>query len=308
MTTPIRPPARPPVGPAAAAAVPPMPPPPLTAHVTPVETGAVPAAVSFLICGAPGSGKTHFGANMPDPLFFQWESNMATLEKFPGVPYIVPYDWMQHAPTDTSTTKVFSERVLPMLEARRAHEIAGKPIRSIVFDSGTEMGDDLSARIIGTKTNQSDSQARFGEFLREGHALFRRIADLSKPRGALPRYNVAVLFHLTDVTDGEGSLLRVAPAIIGRIKGELQRRFDVGLLMRCRAETAVSVASGGPATTVTTRYFEACTVPPDRFHEGIAFDRLGGGQGPWAALPPVVADPSYAKLVSLWAAKPAAGE
>jgi hypothetical protein len=289
-------PARPVSGPVANSPAPGLPT-PIIAHVTPVASTEI-AAVSFLLCGAPGSGKTHFGANMPDPLFFQWESNMATLEKFPGVPYAVPTDWMQHAPTETSTTKVFSERVLPLLEARRAHEIAGKPVRSIVFDSGTEMGDDLAMRIIGVKTNQSDSQARFGEFLREGHSLFRRIADLAKPRGALPRYNVAVLFHLTDVTDDKGGLLRVAPAIIGRIKGELQRRFDVGLLLRCRAETAISATE--PGKTTTTRHFEACTVPPDRFHEGVAFDRLGGGQGPWRVLPTVVSNPSFAKLIELW--------
>lgn len=277
---------------------------PLVAHVTP-DTITEIGAVSFLLCGAPGSGKTEFGCNMPDPFFVQFDSNMKTLEKHPHIPYIVPTDWMQHAPNETSTTKVFSERVLPMFEARRIHEIAGRPVQSVVFDTGTEMGDDLALRIIGVKTNQSDSQARFGEFLREGHQLFRRCADLAKPRGELPRYNVAVLFHLTDVTDDKGNLIAKAPAIIGRIKGELQRRFDVGLLLRCRAETAVSVATGAaPTAKVVTHHYEACTVPPERIYEGLAFDRLGGN-GPWASLPPVVVNPSYAKLVELWKGKSA---
>jgi hypothetical protein len=288
---------RPPLVPAPAAPQPaPM---TLHAHVTPATITEI-GAVSFLLCGAPGSGKTEFGCNMPAPLFFQWDSNMKTLEKHPEIPYVVPSDWMAGAPTETSTTKVFSERVLPLLEARRAHEIAGRPVESIVFDTGTEMGDDLALRIIGVKTNQSDSQARFGEFLREAHQLFRRVADLAKPRGELPRYNVAVLFHLTDVTDDKGNLLAKAPAIIGRVKGELQRRFDVGLLMRCRAETAVSVTSGAaPGARVTTHHFEACSVPPDRTFEGLAFDRVGG-KGPWTALPAVVTNPTYAQLVELW--------
>jgi hypothetical protein len=260
--------------------------------------------VSFLLCGAPGSGKTHFGMHMPDPLFFQWDSNMKTLEKVADLPHVVPHDWMANAPGETSTTKVFSERVLPLLEARRAHEIAGKPVRSIVFDTGTEMGDDLALRIVGVKTNERDSIARFGEFLREGHALFRRVADLAKPRGTLPRYNVAVLFHTKDVTDDAGNLRHVAPAIMGRLAGEIQRRFDVGLLLRCRVERAVSVAPGqAPGAVVTTEYFEACTKPPDLQHQGLAFDRLGG-EGPWNTLPAVIANPSYAKLVELWTAKP----
>jgi hypothetical protein len=267
-----------------------------TAHRTPTEHAEI-GAVSFLLCGAPGSGKTHFGAGMPDPLFFQWDSNMKTLEKWTNVPFLVPTDWTPE--NETSTTLAFSERVLPLLEARRAHEIAGNPVQSIIFDTGTEMADDLSARIIGTKTNLKDSQARFGEFLREGHSLFRRIADLAKPRGTLPRYNVAVMFHLTDVTDDRGNLKKVAPAIVGRLKGEIQRRFDVGLLMRCRAENSFSVET---KQTTTTRYYEACTVPPDIFHEGLAFDRVGGAVGsePWHTLPAVIVNPSYNRLIELW--------
>ena len=45
-----------------------------------------------MVIGATGSGKTEFGCGMPDPLFFQFDSNMATLEKHPNIPYVVPND------------------------------------------------------------------------------------------------------------------------------------------------------------------------------------------------------------------------
>jgi hypothetical protein len=253
--------------------------------------------VSFLLLGAAGAGKTHFSCGLPDPLFFAWDANLATMEKHPDIPYVVPSDF---APDGVCSTVAFSERVLPLLEARRAHEIAGKPVRSIVFDSGTEMLEDLSLHILGVNTATSTSLPKFGVFKTEGHKLLRRIAGLTRPKGDLPRYNVAMLFHLRETTNDAGALLKITPSIMGALKGEAPRHFDVVLLLRREVKNAVVTTGGAPGKLAQTIEHQAWTVAPDRYYEGI-MDRLGGVGGTrWKQLPPCIIEPSYPRLIELW--------
>jgi hypothetical protein len=232
--------------------------PTIAAHRTPTQRAGE-AVVSLLILGTPGDGKTCLAADF--------------------------------TPEGSNAAVAFEERLLPVLEARRAHEIAGSDVGTVVIDSGTELFESLSHHIIGTNTAQRNSQPKFGEFKIKGHEILRRVAGLAKPKGNSPRYNVAVTFHLRDVTDADGNISKSMPAIFGALKGEAPKHFDCTLLFRRRIETQVSTTPGTPSRKIT--HYEAWSVPPENIYRDTGLlDRMGG--------PSLVEDPSFAKLVSLW--------
>jgi hypothetical protein len=236
-----------------------------------------------------GMGKTHCALTWPNPGVLYYETNMATLEKFKDIPYILG--------EDIGSIENLEMRILPMLETGRHQELFGKPvIDTIVLDSVTECIGDMVAEIQGTKERLS--MPDFGRLLSRGEGLIKRFVDLAKPRAGRPRYNFVATVHLRDVTDEEGALIKVRPAIPGQLKDVLGRLFDTVLVNKIVREETITTLPNQPAKKVTTERRVVWSVPQDKYHS--CKDGVGGGE---LKVLPSVCDGTWPSLRDAWGIK-----
>lgn len=251
--------------------------------------------MSVLYQGGPKTGKTHNALTWPDPLVLYTESNMATLEKFPGVPYLVPADWAEGS---GNIIPGLERLILELSTLRNAHEIAGRTVRTIVFDSATAAFSEVVRIIQGPK--DSLTQQDWGRVLTRCENLLRQLIDLTKPafgKKDLPRYNVVVTVHERDVTDDKGSLISIRPAVAGQVKDIMARWFDTVLLCRATTEAKTEKTPAG-SRVWHERNFHVLTVPPNEYYQ--CGDGVGGGV--FNVLPSRM-DGTYESLAKAWGLK-----
>lgn len=241
--------------------------------------------LTVLYSGDSKSGKTHAALTWPDPGVLYYEVNMATLQKFPNIPFIMGQD--------IGTIENLEMVVLPSLEQGKADQLFGAPVQTIVLDSLTEMFSQLSKEIQGTREKLSIPD--FGRFLSRGESIVKRLVSLSKPTASRPAYNFVATVHLRDVQDDEGNLVKVRPAIPGQMKDILGRFFDTVFVNKMLREERVEMKPDGTARKVLDERRIVWSLPQDKYHA--CGDGIGGGI--LKVLPGVCAG-TYPELIKAW--------
>ena len=222
---------------------------------------------TVLYKGAPGTGKTHNILTWPQPIVGAYfDSNLMTLRNAmkAGVE-VTPYfckDWRQ-----------FADVFVPAVTNR---EIKA---RTIFIDTLDPLGLKMQKDIQGTRPRLT--QADFGTILNRWVDVMGQLVDSTKHSASGPGYNLVCSVHLKDVTDDNGSLLRVSPQLMGAFKDMLEQFFDWVLL--CEASVVAKTVAG---KSVFTKHYQVRTVPPTPQHTC-----KGGG------LPPVCGG-TYTELMA----------
>lgn len=103
-----------------------------------------------------------------------------------------------------------------------------------------------------------------------------------------PNYNVIFTYHLMDVTNDDGALLKTAPKIPGQFKDELEAYLDTVLYCTSQISSTAVKQPGGGTKMVPSKQFLCHSVPPNPF-----ITCKGGG------LPPVLPG-DYPSLRAIW--------
>lgn len=246
----------------------------------------MPDRFTVLYQGPPKSGKTHCALSWPNPGVLYTETNLATARKLVDEGRILlPHRWNQ----DVNELEL---KIIPKLEARKADEVFGHPVDTIVLDSMTEALAMVQRDIQGSKEKMSIND--FGRFLVRGETLVRRLIALAQPQGQHPGYHVVMTVHERDVTDDAGGLVRVTPAIMGQLKDLVARFFDTVLVCEAHVETKMENTPTGSIRTRTIDY-RVWSVPPDDYHT--CGDGVGGGR---LKRLPASLDGTYPTLAKAW--------
>lgn len=263
--------------------------------------------VSVLYVGPPKSGKSTCALSWPDPLVFDFGSNLAALMGSEKLPYVKGSDLGR----DSGTIITALENVvLPGLAAGRVAEITDQPVRTIVFEDLTYLlGEHLSKVVRGAK----DSLAGFddyGSFLHKSENLVLKMVNLVHSG-----FNVVATVHIAesggdDIMEKDkvsGKWQRVGskpitrrPAIPGRFREIICSRFDAALLTQRHLSKRV-VAEGGKSVAQDVAEYYVYTINPDTTYDGIG-QGLGREGGKFKPLPPKI-DGRYPSLAAAWGLK-----
>lgn len=194
--------------------------------------------------GPAGSGKTHNINSWPQPIVTAYfDTNKRTLKKAmdAGVD-IKPYfckDWKQ-----------FHEEFVPAVVNREVNA------KTIAVDTLDVLGVMLQRDIQGTRPKFT--QPDFGILLNRWMDVIGSLAHSTESYSDTPGYNFVAAVHLKDVTDSEGTLIKIAPQIMGTFRDTLEQYFDWVLL----CESKLKRSGSGPAE----KEFLVHTVPPSPKH------------------------------------------
>ena len=169
--------------------------------------------------------------------------------------------------------------VRPVLHREFAAESIA--VDTLDFAAGMLMKD-----VQGTKLRMA--MADWGTILNKLRSV---MADLTSSTSYLPdkpSYNVIINYHLMDVTDGDGALLKTAPKIPGQFKDELEAYLDTVLYCTSQISSKPVPQPGGGSRLVPSKEFVCHSVPPTPF-----ITCKGGG------LPPVTPG-DYGTLRKEW--------
>lgn len=227
-----------------------------------VEAPPTGACRSLLNKGASGTGKTHFaleGAPGPIALVYQ-DNNRMTL------------DWWLKRRSDIyelhfDTWADFDDKFVPKVKNRLID------VATVVIDTGDMVQAMMWREIQGNKSRLTTPD--FGTGFNRLSATFTDLTDACRPikankgRSYLPEghpgYHLICNWHLYDVTNDSGSLMRTTPRVLGQFKDHVEDLFDLVLLMDSALEGSVEDVEGRKVMVNHKRCF-ARTVPPNEYH------------------------------------------
>jgi len=258
-------------------------------------------AVSVLYIGPAKSGKTTCALSWPSPLVLYFEPNMAGLIGTHDIPYLTVDDMKP------DVISALQQVILPTILNGKIAEIVGeRPIRTIVFDSLTELlGTHMSKSVRGAKETLKGFDD-FGTFLyRSENFMHAQILPLVRAG-----FNVVCTCHITQMggepimqKDARDKWVQVGtepifrrPAIPGRFRDLVASRFDAVLLTGSELVAERNAAGGVTGGRASSFFVE--TINPDRSYEGIG-DGLGKQDGRFTRLPPRL-DGRYPSLAKAW--------
>jgi len=128
----------------------------------------------------------------------------------------------------------------------------------------------------------------WGTILNKLRTVCSDLTSTTSPLGDKPSYNVVLNYHLMDVTNDDGALLKTAPKIPGQFKDELEAYLDTVLYCTAEMSSKAVPKPGGGSVLVPSKQFICHSVPPNQF-----ITCKGGG------LPPKIAG-DYPSLVKAW--------
>ena len=202
----------------------------------------------MLYKGAAGTGKTHNIISWPQPIAVAYfDQNLKTLRDAmdSGID-VTPYfckDWKQ-----------FYDEFVPAVVH---HEIDAK---TIAIDTLDPLGVMLQQDIQGTRPKFT--QPDFGLLLYRWIDVITQLVGSTKhyqgDANILPGYNFVAAVHLKNVTAQDGTLISVAPQLMGAFRDMLEQYFDWVLL--CESKIKVS------GKDAATKDFSVRTIPPTSYH------------------------------------------
>lgn len=169
---------------------------PLVASTTKADK---PKRGTYLVYGAPGSGKTRFASTFPKPLFINMAGNMTTLRRL-------------DFPVFTPESREDVVHILASAEAEKAE--------TIVLDQITEMGFRIYIADAMTKFNRSDLPT-----IKEWQMIIEWMNQDIRAALALPKH-IVVIAEEADKKDEVTGAMKNGPDIPGKLFGRLGALFD----------------------------------------------------------------------------------
>ncbi len=210
--------------------------------MTPEETGNQGHCVLYK--GVAGSGKTFNILSWPQPIAVAYfDKNLLTLRDHMDMGVDVkPY-----------FCRNYDDFYNSFVPAVVHHEIDAK---TIAVDTLDPFGIMMQRDIQGSKPKFT--QPDFGTLLNRWMDIMSQLVDATKHYDGKPGYNFIAAVHLKDVTNEAGTLMRIAPQIMGAFRDQLEQFFDWVLL----CEGKISAKGNEPPKKVYT----VRTVPHTAYH------------------------------------------
>lgn len=221
-----------------------------------------------LLKGVSGSAKTEGLLSFPQPIFVvHTDRNSETIRKAK----------LRGVEIDARAIDNWNEYeniILPAIVARELNAA------TIGVDTASGLFDLMWRHIQGSQPRKLD----FDDFRRGLSLASSTMFDLcstaqpARTEGK-PSYHVVCTSHLTDVTNDQGSLIKVVPKLMGAFKDSFENYFDYVFL--CEAMlTSTQVKEGERTVMRPAKQFRIHTVPPANYHTC-----KGGGMPPTIDVP-----------------------
>lgn len=250
--------------------------------------------LSGIYMGDAMSGKSHCAATWPKPLVLCFDPDTSTVRSMPGVWVVELSTWSE---LETAVMPYVRNRALGKFIVDRAGFPMEEPeIETIVVDTISIGATKLVQELQGTKDRLT--QADYGLLLNKLTGITMQLIETTKESAvnkALPTYNVILTTHLRTVTNDQGAIEGIRPAIPGQFQDVLPRLGGFAFL--CEHGVTTEFKSG-KATEVES--FNVRTVPPNSRY--ICGDRIGGKNG-LNRLPTKVGG-TYQELCEAWGRQP----
>ncbi len=268
--------------------------------ITRPNPGQPPDHFTILVIGDYKEGKSHFACTAPDPLFLQWDPNVATVEKF-GHPRV---DELNSLPP-AEAWRLWDRDLLPAIYNRELE------CETIVVDSYTFLARALQAATPMRKTrgNEDDTRKWYGDLYDSLKQTTMKLRTISRPFPGDPsrrRYNLVVTVHSQPQYRKMEADSQVVEKYVPQIDGKFTREF--GSFFGCvfwaeKYQHRPDVAPGKPPPPIETR-FRVWTSSPDKMRN--CQDAYGGPPGPFAKLP-IWIENTWSALLKGWAIPAPAG-
>ena len=249
--------------------------------------------LSGIYMGDAMSGKSHCAATWPNPLVLCFDPDTSTVRSMPGVWVVELATWSE---LETAVMPYVRNRALGKFVAERMGSPTEPPIDTIVVDTISIGATRLVQELQGTKDRLT--QADYGLLLNKLTATTMQLIETTKESALnkdLPTYNVILTTHLRTVTNDQGAIEGIRPAIPGQFQDMLPRLGGFAFL--CEHGVATSFVNG-KSTEIES--FHVRTVPPNNRY--ICGDRIGGKNG-LKRLPTKVGG-TYQELCEAWGRQP----
>ena len=201
--------------------------------------------------GPSGTGKTTNLASWPGPLKIAYfDRNLKTIRD------------LVHRGVDAEVFvfDTFSEFETEFVRKVRHREFDAQTIGVDTVDFMAAM---LMRDIQGGKARLA--MGDWGTILNKLRSVCADLTSGTSPLGDKPSYNVVLNYHLMDVTNDDGALLKTAPKIPGQFKDELEAYLDTVLFCTSQISSTAVPQPGGGSKLVPSKQFICHSVPPNQF-------------------------------------------
>lgn len=213
--------------------------------------------VALLFWGESDTGKTFSALTFPNPFVVYFDTNMSTLRKFPGVPFMTPASWLE-----------VERDIIPAIKNRRLSELVGRKVETVIFDSLT-FYNSMRVAELSNRGKMEMSNLHWSELYAGLNGLCWAGANATKPLSDKPdaeTYHFICTVHKTTRMGKKGEVLKVAPTVDGQMRDQLHSFFDAVLCFDSQSVARTLPSEGGrPGKTVYEKQRFAWTVDPDTF-------------------------------------------
>lgn len=201
--------------------------------------------------GPSGTGKTTNLASWPTPIKIAYfDRNLKTIRE-------LIRDGLDAEVFIFDTFKEFEDKFVHKV-VHREFEAQTIGIDTIDFAAGM-----LMKETQGTKMRMT--RGDWGVMLSKLRSVFYDLTSACATIPDLPSYNVVTNYHMMDITDGDGALLRTAPKIAGGFRDELEAYFDSVLYCTSQISSKPVPQPGGGSRLIPSKEFVCHSVPPSPF-------------------------------------------
>ncbi len=232
---------------------------------------------SIIYKGDPGSGKTFNSATWPGPLKYAYfDRNLKTISG------LIENGLDAELFIFDNFKEFEDEFVLKVLHREFEAE-------TIVVDTLDGMAAMCINNVQGIKPKLTIPD--WGLIVNKLRSICSDLTSAAAPFPDKPAYNIIFNYHLMDITNDDGALLKTVPMISGRFKDEIEAYVDTVLYCKAQISSAPVPQPGGGKKLVPSKQFLCHSVPPNPF-----ITCKGGG------LPPTL-DGTYGNLMVEWGKK-----
>lgn len=151
-----------------------------------------PRRCRMLVAGPAGSGKTHFGTLMPNPIYANFSAGLTTLAHIGNVPYVTV--------TDEKTLHGLHLALDRSPEERE--KLFGRPIDTLVIDTIDGMQRSLMESRLQRDGRTETDVSDWGWIAQRLHKIFTKLSELD--------IHILILSHLKEVPVGEDTVFKPA--------------------------------------------------------------------------------------------------